>query len=167
MKMKKLLLSIALLMVGFIASAQTSEEMQASLDRMAKLEKLAQPKDCGLAGVDQLTNEAGKAAAESLLISPIFHKLHQRVEAKEIDLQLIQELKELSARITNQSESIKKVAELVPVASQELSKVKNPLKLKEPKKALDYSKNVVAIVGEETAFQTKTIAAMIQAVSAQ
>ncbi len=165
--MKKLLLSIALLMVGFIVSAQTSEELQASLDRIAKLEKLAQPKNCGLGGIDQLTNEAGKVAAESLLISPLLHKLHQRVEAKEIDVQLIQELEELSRRITNQATSVEKVAKLVPVASQELSKVKNPLKLKEPKKALSYSKDVIEIVGEEMAFQTKTIAAISQKVSAQ
>lgn len=165
--MKKLLLSVALLMAGFVVSAQTAEELQASSDRMAKLEKLAQPKNCGLVNVDQLTSEAGKAAAESLLISPILHKLHQRIETKDIDAQLIQELTVLSKRISDQATSIKHVAELVPAASQEISKIKNPLKLKEPTKAISYSKDVVAIVGEETTFQTKTIAAMIQKAAAQ
>lgn len=165
--MKKLLLSVALLLVGLIVSAQTTEELQASSDRMAKLEKLTQPKNCGLANVDQLTSEAGKVTEESLMISPILHKLHQRVETMNIDTQLIHELTELSTRITDQAASVKKVSELVPAASQEISKVKNPLKLKGASKAMSYSQDVVAIVGEETIFQTKTIAAMIQKATAK
>lgn len=164
--MKKLLLSIVLLMAGLTVSAQTPEELQASLERIAKLEKLQQPNSCGLQSVDRLTDETGKSALEAMAISAVVHKLHKRVEDKDIDAQLAAELSDLYTRIESQSKSVETISNLVPEASKEVSQIKNPLKMKEPAKSLNYSKDALKIVSEETLFQGKAVAAMIQAVSA-
>lgn len=152
-------------------SAQTAEEMQASKERIAKLEKLVQPKNCGLAKVDELTSAAGHVAAESILISSSLQNLHSRLTALAgnadvtVIASMVAELETLSGRIKLQTEAVDKTAQLVPEAGKELKSIKNPMKLKAPTQALNYSKDVLEIVGVETAFQVKAVAEMIRTVT--
>ncbi|WP_368149501.1 hypothetical protein [Alistipes senegalensis] len=171
--MKKVLFCAMALMCAISVSAQTAEEIQAAKDRTAKLEKLVQPKNCGLAKIDGLTSAAGLVAAESIQITPLLQGMYYRsigqtedgVTDVTVKKPTLDELKELSARIGLQAVAVAAAVKLVPEAGNELSTVKNPLKLKGATKALKYSKDVLAIVGEESAFQTKAIAEMIKTAS--
>ena len=170
--MKKVLFCAMALMCAISVSAQTAEEIQAAKDRTAKLEKLVQPKNCGLAKIG-LTSAAGLVAAESIQITPLLQGMYYRsigqtedgVTDVTVKKPTLDELKELSARIGLQAVAVAAAVKLVPEAGTELSTVKNPLKLKGATKALKYSKDVLAIVGEESAFQTKAIAEMIKTAS--
>mgnify|MGYP006894046424 FL=1 len=91
-------------------SAQTAEEMQASKERAAKLEKLVQPKNCGIATIDGLTSAAGLVAVESIQITPLLQGMYYRsigqtedgVTDVTVKKPTLDELKELSARIGKQ-----------------------------------------------------------------
>lgn len=172
--MKKVLLCAMALVCAISVSAQTTEEMQASKDRAAKLEKLAQPKECGIATINQLTSAAGSVALESIQITPLLQGMYYRslgqteegVTDVTVKKPTLDELQELSVRIAAQADAVAKAAELVPQAGKELAAVKkDPMKLKGAPNALKYSKEVLAIVGEESVFQVKAIADMIKTAS--
>lgn len=173
--MKKLLFCVMALLCAIVVSAQTAEEMKASKERAAKLEKLSQPKNCGFPAIDKLTSAAGLAALESLQITPLLEGMYFRsigqtkdgVTDVTVKKPTLDELKELSARIGLQATAVAAAVKLVPPASKELSTIKNPLKLKAPTKALKYSKDVLAILGEESAFQVKAIAEMIKTATSE
>jgi len=168
--MKKVLLCMMTLVCAVSISAQTAEEMQASKERAAKLGKLVQPKNCGLATIDGLTSAAGLVAAESIQITPLLQGMYYRsigqtedgVTDVTVKKPTLEELTELSTRIGLQAAAVAAATKLVPEASKELSTIKNPMKLKAPTKAVNYSKEVLEIVGAESAFQVKAIADMIQ-----
>ena len=151
-------------------SAQTAEEMQASKERAAKLEKLVQPKNCGIATVDGLTSAAGLVAVESIQITPLLQGLYYRsigqtedgVTDVTVNKPTLEELTELSARIGTQAAAVAAATKLVPAAGEELKGVKNPMKLAAATKSVKYSKDVLEIVGVESAFQVKAIADMIK-----
>ena len=151
-------------------SAQTAEEMQASKERAAKLEKLVQPKNCGIATVDGLTSAAGLVAVESIQITPLLQGLYYRsigqtedgVTDVTVKKPTLEELTELSARIGTQAAAVAAAMKLVPAAGEELKGVKNPMKLATATKSVKYSKDVLEIVGVESAFQVKAIADMIK-----
>lgn len=46
-------------------------------------------------------------------------------------------------------------------AGEALGSIKNPMKIKSATKALNYSKEVIALVTPETAYQGKVVAAMV------
>ena len=95
-------------------SAQTAEEMQASKERAAKLEKLVQPKNCGIATVDGLTSSAGLVAVESIQITPLLQGMYYRsigqtedgVTDVTVKKPTLEELTELSARIGTQAAAV-------------------------------------------------------------
>lgn len=74
----------------------------------------------------------------------------------------LEELTELSARIGTQAAAVAAATKLVPAAGEELKGVKNPMKLAAATKSVKYSKDVLEIVGVESAFQVKAIADMIK-----
>ena len=162
--MKKLFLMAALLVAAVGVSAQSPEEIQQSQERIEKLTKLQAecPKNCGLQAVDQLMSEAGNSASEALQISPLVQKFQKRVEEKDTDAAMVAELTELGIRISNQVKTVQKVGELVAPASQEIAKIKNPLKLKAPTQVMKYSKEVLQITVEETAFQAMAVEKMLE-----
>lgn len=169
-QMKKVLLCMVALVCAAGVSAQTAEEIQASKERAEKLEKLVQPKNCGLEKIDELTSAAGLVATESVQITPLLQGLYYRsigqtedgVTDVTVKKPTLEELMELSARIKRQADAVAETAKLVPEASKELSTIKNPMKLKAPTQAVKYSKDVLEIVGVESAFQVKAIAEMIK-----
>lgn len=169
-QMKKVVLCMMALVCAVSVSAQTAEEMQASKERAAKLEKLVQPKNCGIATVDGLTSAAGLVAVESIQITPLLQGLYYRsigqtedgVTDVTVKKPTLEELTELSARIGTQAAAVAAATKLVPAAGEELKGVKNPMKLAAATKSVKYSKDVLEIVGVESAFQVKAIADMIK-----
>ncbi len=169
-QMKKVVLCMMALICAVSVSAQTAEEMQASKERAAKLEKLVQPKNCGIATVDGLTSAAGLVAVESIQITPLLQGLYYRsigqtedgVTDVTVKKPTLEELTELSARIGTQAAAVAAATKLVPAAGEELKGVKNPMKLAAATKSVKYSKDVLEIVGVESAFQVKAIADMIK-----
>ncbi len=169
-QMKKVVLCMMALVCAVSVSAQTAEEMQASKERAAKLEKLVQPKNCGLATIDGLTSAAGLVAVESIQITPLLQGMYYRsigqtedgVTDVTVKKPTLDELMELSARIGTQAAAVAAATKLVPAAGEELKGVKNPMKLAAATKSVKYSKDVLEIVGVESAFQVKTIADMIK-----
>lgn len=170
-QMKKVLLCMMALMCAISVSAQTAEDMQASKERAAKLEKLAQPKNCGIATIDGLTSAAGTVAAESIQITPLLQKMYYRsigqtedgVTDVTVKKPTVAELTELSLRISVQAKAVADAVQLVSKAGEELKSVKNPMKAAAATKSVKYSKDVLEIVGAESAFQVKAIADMIKA----
>lgn len=168
--MKKFLLCMAALMCTISVSAQTAEEMQASIERAAKLAKLEKPKDCGIKTIDELTSEAERVAKESVQITPLLQGLYYRsvgqtedgVADATVKKPTLEELMELSTRIGIQAEAVANVSKLLPDAGEELKTIKNPMKLKAATQAINYSKNVLEIVSIESAHQVKAIADMIK-----
>lgn len=169
-KMKKVLLCAMALVCAMSVSAQTTEQMQESKDRTARLEKLEQPKNCGIATIDGLTSAAGAVAAESIQITPLLQGMYYRsigqtedgVTDVTVKKPTLDELKELSARIGLQAAAVAAAVQLIPAASKEVSTIKNPMKLKASANSLKYSKDALEIIGQESAFQAKVIADMIQ-----
>lgn len=152
--------------------AQTPEELNASKDRYAKLEKLVKkgsPKETGLASVDGLAVGSTAVMAESLQITPLLDNLYARSigETKEgvTDVTLkkptLEECMELSARIAKQALVAKETSERVQNVVSEVKGVKNPMTAGKAVKSLDYSKDVILIVGLESVYQAKAIASII------
>ena len=168
--MKKVVLYMMALVCAVSVSAQTAEEMQASKECTAKLEKLVQPKNCGIATVDGLTSSAGLVAVESIQITPLLQGFYYRsigqtedgVTDVTVKKPTLEVLTELSARIGTQAAAVVDATKLVAAAGEELKGVKNPMELAAATKSVKYSKDVLEIVSVESAFQVKAIADMIK-----
>lgn len=157
---------VALLLAAFTVSAQSAEEIQASLDRLAKLEKLSKPKNTGLAKVDELLTKSGDVATESMAISQGMHEANKALSSTSAEdlakinpdaLQLL-----LDGAVKMSSESMPAVVKLTPEAAEEVKSIKNPLKAKGALSAVNYSKTIVEVVTEESAFQVKALTEIIQ-----
>ena len=130
-QMKKVVLCMMALVCAVSVSAQTAEEMQASKERAAKLEKLVQPKNCGIATVDGLTSSAGLVAVESIQITPLLQGLYYRsigqtedgVTDVTVKKPTLEELTELSARIGTQAAAVAAAMKLVPAQPVRNSRV--------------------------------------------
>lgn len=163
---KLLLLCVAALFAVVTVSAQTAEEWQASLERLAKLEKLETPKATGIAKVDELLTKSGELATESMTISLGLHEINKYLSSgnpedmANVDINKLTELGEAAAKIS--TESIPEIAKLIPEVAEEVKGIKNPLKAKGALSAVNYSKTVVEVISEESVFQVKTIAAIIE-----
>lgn len=174
--MKKLLIvAVTLLMsVANFTQAQMREEFQVSRDRYAKLEKLNQklPKQTGLQGVDGLASGSTVVMLESMQITPLLEGLYYRSIGESNDgiadvtvkKPTLEECEELALRITKQVTVSKSTIERVKGASEEVTGLKNPLTAAKALKSVDFSKDVLAIIGEETVFQTKAIAEIIKTI---
>lgn len=160
--MKKLMLCVVALVCAVTVSAQTAEEMQASAERMAKLAQLEAPKATGLSQLDDLLAKADKAAAASLRISTTLAGWKTDIENGTVDLAILNEAIELGKDAVRQGDAVADIVQLVPKAAEEIKTIKNPMKLKGAKAALDFSQTVAQIVGEETPYQVKTSAEIVQ-----
>lgn len=155
--MKKLLfLTLAMAFVANFALAQTPKEIKASQDRVAKITKLQEmPKPCDISSIDELTKLSNKIAIESMTIS----KGLSDAAAKKLSLE---KCVTLSKSIAKQAINIKNVSTEVPKVSGELKSIKNPMKLKKATSNVKYITNTVALTTEESVYQTKSIAGIIE-----
>ena len=175
--MKKFFLCVMLLMTSVVLnvlSAQTSDELKASKDRYAKLEKLSKkaPKECNVPSVDGLAGSTTLVMIESLQITPLLEGLYYRsigqtedgVTDVTVKKPTLEECTALSTKITVQAAAVKAATELIKPATEELKTVKNPITLGKATKSLNYSKDALVIVGEETTYQLKAIASIIETI---
>ena len=175
--MKRFLMCAIVLMASValnVLMAQTPEEMQASKERYAKLEKAIQkaPKECSVKDVDKLAASVTATMAESVAITPLLEGLYYRSVGKTEDgvtevtvkKPTLDECLELSARIALQAKAVQAATESVEPAAKAVKDIKNPLKGAKALKVLDYSKDALAVVAEETAYQTKAIASIIETI---
>lgn len=154
--------------------AQTPEEMNASKERCAKLEKLSEkaPKQCNVKSVDGLAGSTTVVLAESIEITPLLEGLYYRsigqtedgVTDVTVKKPTLEECTELSSRIAVQAVAVKAATELIEPTAADLKTLKNPRVAAKAVKSLDYSKDALIILGEETAYQTKAIASIIETI---
>lgn len=175
--MKRFLMCAIVLMASValnVLMAQTPEEMQASKERYAKLEKALKktPKDCSVSGVDGLAASVTLTMIESVRITPLLEGLYYRSVGKTEDgvtevtvkKPTLEECLELSEAITVQAAAVKAATELVEPAAKQVKEIKNPLTGAKALKSLNYSKDALAVVAEETTYQTKAIASIIETI---
>ena len=172
--MKKLLVFAFAVFITATSFAQTQEELKASEERLAKIEKIVTPpKSSGMPTVDGLAVNCGEIAANAVQITPVLRNMYYRSIGKNndgvIDVTVkkptLAEATELSSRIAAQALLIKNAVEMSTHAAEEITTVKNPLKLLGITSCLKYSKNVLAITGAESLFQVKAIAEIIKTLS--
>lgn len=142
-------------------SAQTAEEMQASATRMARIAELQLPKKTGLAQVDALQEQTSRIAEETLRISLTLGKWKADAD-KGAMASILPEAIALGEAIAGQTKALTEATQLLPKAAEELKTAKNPMKLKEAKQSIDYSKTTLEIVGEETPYQARTVAEIVR-----
>lgn len=160
------MMCVVLLFAAVTVSAQSAEEIQASLDRLNKLEKLSKPKNTGLAKVDELLTKSGDVATESMAISMGLHEANKLLASENVDEVAKINLDNLQLLLMGaqklSTESLPTVIKLAPEAAEEAKTIKNPLKAKGALSAVSYSKTVTEVVTEETAFQIKALNEIIK-----
>lgn len=173
--MKKVLfvlVAFALLAMNGSVNAQTQEEMDASKERYAKLQKLKDPGKVGSTNIDALAVSSTKILATSLEITPQLENFYYRsigqsedgVTDVTVKKPTLEECVELSGMIALQTLAIKKATESIEAASGELKGIKNPMKAGKAGKSLNYSKDVLSLTGLESTFQAKAIAEIIETI---
>lgn len=173
--MKKLfLVLVTIFMVAGlnVANAQTKDEMKASQERMEKLAKLCQkePKATGVGDVDTYVKNVYDAAILSMSTTEQLQNLYYRSigETKDgvtdvnIKKPTVEELTTLSATIAAQALTIKDAAGAADKALSASKTQKNPMKAAKIATVLGFTKDAYPILVEESATQTKAIAAMIE-----
>lgn len=157
---------VALLFATVAMYAQSEEEILASQARLEELKNLSIPKKTDFAKVDELVEKSSKMAKESMEISVGLYEANKALSSDNPVAYAIANIQSLEQMLVSaekiSSESLPAVAKLVPEASEELKSVKNPLKLKGAKSAINYSNTVIKIVTEETAFQVKALTGIIK-----
>lgn len=169
--MNKLIVFALALCVSVNLFAQSAEDISAARSRMAKLERLVNPpKASGLTDVDALASNCAVIAVNSVQITPLviemYYAMHgqnaQGVADAAIQKPMIDDATELKARIELQVELIKSATERIKGATDEVAAIKNPLKMKAPAACLSYSKDVLSLAGDETAFHVMVITEIIK-----
>ncbi len=148
--------AIAAIAINFVAGAQTPEEIKASDERIAQLIELSQkaPKASKVASVDGLAVDSFNAAlyavkaSESLKILQVQPTLEAAlVLAEEVEV----EVKQL-ADATKKMEAV----------TEEVKTIKNPLQIANVTAAMNFSRKALQLVGEESVYQGKAVAAIIE-----
>lgn len=173
--MKKLLLVfVTIFMVAGlnVANAQTKDEMKASQERMEKLAKLCQkePKSTGVADVDMYVRKVYDSAILSMATTEQLQNLYYRSigETKDgvtdvnVKKPTIDELTTLSATIAAQAITVKDAATIADKALAASKSQKNPMKAAKIATVLGFTTDAYPVIVEESAAQTKAIAAMIE-----
>ena len=171
---KTIFCAIALFCVVAVSAQVTEEDMQASKQRSEKLADLTQPKDCGIAELDKLTATSASLATETLDVVPQLQNLYSRalgetgedITQAEVRAALREELAAIGERVTKQAAEVASATLRIPDAGDALAKERNPLKLKGATKTMNYIKDVLNILKDESTFQVKTVAELVKATAA-
>ena len=135
-------------------SAQTAEEKQASAERLEKL-RMEQPKACGVQQIDDLAAKCKTMADATLGVAAVTETL----STGDTDA-LAEQAADLTKRLHGIGNDLSETTRMMG-AGEALGSIKNPMKIKSATKALNYSKEVIALVTPETAYQGKVVAAMV------
>ncbi|MBR3918795.1 MAG: hypothetical protein IKJ59_08685 [Clostridia bacterium] len=165
-------LLVVLMISTNVVSAQTNEEMQASQKRYEKLAKMCkkEPKKTGIKDVDvyvaAVYTSAIAAVATTEQLQGLYYRQIGQTQDGVTDVTVkkptVNELTELSATIATQALAITAAAKSAESAVKTSTEQKNPMVAAKIAKALAFTKDAYPVIVEESAFQTKAIAEMIE-----
>ena len=165
-------LVVAAMFSTSVVCAQTKEEMEASQKRYEKLTKLCEkePKETGFPEVDNYIGTVYLSAIAAVSTTEQLQSLYYRQigETKDgvtdvtIKKPTLEELTALSATIGTQALAVTAAAESAKIAVKVSKEQKNPAAVAKITKALVFTKDAYPVLLEESVFQTKAIAEMIE-----
>ena len=159
------------------AQAKTKEEVKAEREalkaeikskvaeeRKAKFEKLSEPKTSGIGSVDELAANSTKLLTSTKEINVLVPEMYKRTIGESIDgitdvtvkKPTIDELTALATNISTQVVAVTGASAAVSTASGDVSKAGAMQALKGTK-SLNYSKDVLALVGPELQLNLKVV----------
>ena len=159
--MKRFLFVTAALLVMSVSFCfgQSKEDIKASIDRCAKLEKLCskQPKQTGVADVDTYVqgvyNAAISSAASSALLQDLYYRQIGETKDGVTDVTIkkptVEELVALGTTLTAEGVSIAEAGKGAEAAIKAFSTNKNPMKVAKIASALAFTKDAYPVLLEE------------------
>jgi len=168
---------VFLMQQNCFAQEKTAEELKAerevlkaemksekAVERQAKYEKLKAPKPSGINSVDDLATSSTSMLKSTKKNNEIIPEMYKRTIGETVDgvtdvtvkKPTLVELTTLAVNITKQVKAVSESSTAVKNASED---IKNASPMKAPKgtKSLNYSKDVLALVGPELDLQLKVI----------
>jgi len=132
--------------------------------RKAKFEKLREPKKSGVESVDKLAANSTKMLTSTKEINTIVPEMYKRTIGETVDgvtdvtvkKPKLEELVGLAANIATQIKAVSDAADAVKSASSDV-KSASPMQAPKATKELNYSKDVLALVGPELQLNLKVV----------
>ncbi|HAN76724.1 MAG TPA: hypothetical protein DCQ31_02540 [Bacteroidales bacterium] len=136
-----------------------------ALERTEKMDKLEAPKPCEIQSVDGLAINATTMLLASKENSKLIPEMYKRTIGETTDgvtdvtvkKPTLQELIDLSVNLATQIKAISDASANIAGASDEISKEKNPMKIGKATKVLNYSKEVISLLGPELQLNLKVV----------
>jgi seryl-tRNA synthetase len=133
-------------------------------ERKAKFEKLEAPKPSGVASVDQLATNSTSILTSTKSINAQIPELYKRTIGETVDgvtdvtvkKPTVEELAALALTITTQIKAVADASTAVTTASSDV-KSASPMQAPKATKSLNYSKEVLALVGPELQLNLKVV----------
>lgn len=151
---------------------QTKEDIKASVDRCAKLEKLCskQPKQTGVTDVDTYVqgvyNAAVLSAASSKQLQDLYYRQIGETKDGVTDVNIkkptVEELVALGTTLTAEGVSVADAAKGAEAATKASSTNKNPMKAAKIASALAFTKDAYPVLLEESKAKVAAIKQMIE-----
>lgn len=151
---------------------QSKEDIKASIDRCAKLEKLCskQPKQTGVPDVDTYVqgvyNAAISSAASSALLQDLYYRQIGETKDGVTDVSIkkptVEELVALGTTLTAEGVSIAEAGKGAATATKASSTNKNPMKAAKIASALAFTKDAYPVLLEESKAKVAAIKQMIE-----
>lgn len=137
-------------------------------ERQAKYDKLTAPKTSGIRSVDDLATSSTSMLKSTKKNNEIIPDLYKRTIGETVDgvtdvtvkKPSLVELTTLSTNIAKQIKAVSESSESIKNASADIKKA-SPMKAPKGTKSLNYSKDVIALVGPELDLQQKVVAHLI------
>lgn len=172
--MRKFLFAAAALltMSASVCFGQTKEDIKASADRCAKLQKLCskEPKQTGLPDVDSYVkgvyNAAVSSAASSVLLQDLYYRQIGETKDGVTDVSVkkptVAELTALATTLTAEGVSIAEAAKGAEAATKASTTNKNPMKAAKIASALAFTKDAYPVLLEESKAKIAAIKQMVE-----
>ena len=133
-------------------------------ERKAKFEKLEAPKPSGVASVDQLATNSTSILTSTKSINAQIPELYKRTIGETVDgvsdvtvkKPTVEELAALALTITTQIKAVADASTAVTTASADIKNA-SPMQAPKATKALNYSKDALALAGPELQLNLKVI----------
>lgn len=133
-------------------------------ERKAKFEKLEAPKSSGVSSVDELATNSTKMLTSTKEINAQVPEMYKRTIGETVDgvtdvtvkKPTLEELVSLATNITTQIKAVSDASASVTTASSDV-KSASPMQAPKATKSLNYSKEVLALVGPELQLNLKVV----------
>lgn len=137
-------------------------------DRRTKYQKLEHPKPSGIASVDDLASNSTQILTSTKAINAQMPEMYKRTIGETMDgvtdvtvkKPTAQELLDLSANISTQIRAVSEASGAVTQASEDVKKA-SPLQAPKASKSLNYSREVISLVGPELELNLKLVTNLV------